>query len=136
LCYSTFPSLSGENFVSHIVTIQTEVRDPVAVASACRRLGLDEPVAGTATLFEGQASGLLVRLPGWLYPVVCDTSTGSVRFDNYNQAWGEQVQLDRLLQAYAVEKTRIEARKRGHQVVEQTLADGSIKLVIQVGGTS
>ena len=122
--------------MSHIVTIATEVRDPDAVAAACRRLGLPEPVQGTATLFEGPATGLLVRLPGWLYPVVCDTATGSVRFDNYNQRWGKQEHLDRLLQAYAVEKARLEALKRGHSVVEQSLADGSIKLTIQVGGVA
>jgi hypothetical protein len=122
--------------MSHIVTIATEVRDPDAVAAACRRLGLAEPVQGTATLFEGQATGLLVKLPGWLYPVVCDTSTGQVRFDNYNQSWGRQEELDRLLQAYAVERARIEARKRGHSVVEQSLADGSIKLTIEVGGVA
>ena len=122
--------------MSHIVTIATEIRDPDAVAAACRRLGLSEPVQGTATLFEGQATGLLVKLPGWLYPVVCDTSTGQIRFDNYNQAWGRKEELDRLLQAYAVERARIEARKRGHSVVEQSLADGSIKLTITVGGVA
>jgi hypothetical protein len=61
---------------------------------------------------------------------------GAVRFDNYNQAWGKQEQLDRLVQAYAVEKSKIEARKRGHHVVEQPLTDGSIKLTIQVGGAA
>jgi Protein of unknown function (DUF1257) len=122
--------------VSHIVTIATEVRDPSAVAAACRRLGLPEPVQGTTTLFEGQATGLLVKLPGWLYPVVCDTATGTVRFDNYGQQWGKQEHLDRLLQMYAVEKARIEAHRRGHQVVEQSLADGSIKLTIEVGGAA
>ena len=35
-----------------------------------------------------------------------------------------------------MEKARIEARKRGHSVVEQPLADGSIKLTITVGGAS
>ena len=35
---------------------------------------------------------------------------------------------------YAVEKARIEARRQGHSVTEQPLADGSIKLTIQVGG--
>ena len=40
-------------------------------------------------------------------------------------------QLDRFLQAYAVEKARIEARKKGHAVTEQSLADGSIKLTIR-----
>jgi len=122
--------------VSHIVKIKTEVRDPAAVSAACRRLGLAEPIQGTAKLFEGEATGLLVKLPGWLYPVVCNTATGELSFDNYNQAWGPQEQLDRFLQAYAVEKAGIEARRRGHSVVEQPLADGSIKLSITVGGAS
>jgi hypothetical protein len=120
--------------MSHIVTIQTEVRDPAAVAAACRRLGLPEPVPGTARLFSGEARGLLVRLPGWLYPAVVQTETGRVQFDNYNQAWGKQEQLDRFLQRYAVEKAAIEARRQGHSVVERPLADGSIRLTIGVGG--
>ena len=122
--------------MSHIVTIKTEVRDPAAVAAACLRLGLPEPVHGTVKLFEGEATGLLVRLPGWLYPAVVDTANGRVHFDNYNQAWGRQEHLDRFLQRYALEKAHIEARKRGHSVVEQPLADGSIKLTIRVGGAS
>ena len=62
--------------MSHIVTIEAEARDPAAVAAACRRLGLPEPVTGTAKLFEGEAAGLLVRLPGWLYPAVVEAATG------------------------------------------------------------
>ncbi len=122
--------------MSHIVSIKTEVRDPDGAAAACRRLGLPAPVNGTATLFEGEATGLLVKLPGWVYPLVIDTTSGQVRYDNYSGAWGEQQQLDRFLQIYAVEKARIEARKRGHTVTEQALPDGSIKLTIQVGGAS
>jgi hypothetical protein len=120
--------------MSHIVSIRTEVRDPTAVAAACRRLGLPAPAHGTAKLFSGEATGLLVKLPDWLYPTVVDTAAGRVHFDNYNGAWGPQEHLDRLLQAYAIEKATIEARKRGHSVVEQPLADGSVKLTITVGG--
>lgn len=122
--------------MSHIVTIRTEVRDPEAVAAACRRLGLPEPVRGTATLFSGEATGLLVKLPGWLYPAVVDTVTGQIAYDNYGGAWGAEEHLDRFRQAYTVEKARIEARKRGHGVLEQTLPDGSVKLTIQVGGVA
>jgi len=122
--------------LSHIVTIKTEVRDPAAVAAACLRLGLPEPVHGTAKLFDGEATGLLVKLTGWLYPAVVHVETGRVQFDNYNESWGRQEHLNRFLQAYAVERARIEARKRGHSVVEQSLADGSIKLTIRVGGAS
>ena len=39
-----------------------------------------------------------------------------------------------FLQGYAVEKAKIEARKRGHSTSEQRLADGSNKLTIQVAG--
>ena len=120
--------------MSHIVTIATEVRDPSAVAAACRRLALPEPVHGTATLFSGEATGLLVKLPDWLYPICIDTASGTLKFDNYSGSWGDQEHLDQFMQAYAVEKARIEARKRGHSVVEQALADGSIRLTVQVGG--
>jgi Protein of unknown function (DUF1257) len=126
----------GRTPVSHIVEIKTEVRDPVAVAAACRRLGLPEPVQGAATLFSGEAAGLLVKLPGWVYPVVVDIATGALKFDNYAGSWGDQEHLDEFMQAYAVEKARIEARKRGHTVTEQALADGSIRLTVQVGGAS
>jgi len=122
--------------LSHIVTVKTEVRDHVAVSAAFRRLELPPPRVGSAQLFSGQVSGLIVRLPDWTYPLVINTTTGQVRYDNYGGAWGDQAQLDRFLQAYAVEKARIEAGKKGHQVTEQTLADGSIKLTIQVGGAA
>lgn len=74
--------------MSHIVSVKTEVRDPQAVVSACRRLGLPEPVTSTATLFSGEATGLLIRLPDRLYPVVFDPATGQVKFDNYEGGLG------------------------------------------------
>ena len=120
--------------MSHIVSIQTEVRDPVAVRSACERLKLPQPTHGTFKLFTSTATGLGVQLPQWRYPVVCDTTTGQLAFDNFGGRWGEQSQLDRFMQSYATEKCRLEARRQGHTVTEQTLADGSIKLTIQVGG--
>jgi hypothetical protein len=114
--------------------IQTEVRDAAAVAAACRRLGLAEPVQGNTRLYSGQVTGLAFQLPDWRYPVVSDLATGRLRYDNFGGHWGEQRQLDRFLQAYAVEKAKLEARKRGHSVTEQALSDGSIKLTLQVAG--
>ena len=75
-----------------------------------------------------------MQLPGWRYPVVCDTATGQVRFDNFGGHWGELAKLDQFLQAYACEKAKIEALRKGHSVTEQQLNDGSIKLTIQVAG--
>ena len=120
--------------MSHIVTISTEVRDAIAVRAACRRLSLAEPVEGEVKLFSGKVIGLAVQLPDWQYPICCELSTGQLRFDNFAGRWGDQKHLDAFLQAYAVEKAKIESRRRGHSVTEQPLADGSIKLTIQVNG--
>ena len=54
--------------------------------------------------------------------------------DNYQGRWGDQQHLDKFLQSYAVEKTRLVARQKGHSVLEQPQRDGSIKMTIQVGG--
>ena len=122
--------------MSHIVTIQTEVRDPVAIAAACQRLKLPPPVQGTFRLFSGEATGLGVELPGWRYPVVCQTDNGQLVYDNFEGRWGDGARLDEFKQSYAVEKAKLEARRRGHTVTEQPLADGSIKLTVQVGGAA
>jgi hypothetical protein len=122
--------------MSHIVTIATEIRDAEALCLGCDRLGLTRPVHRTAKLFSSEATGYCVNLPEWRYPVVCDVESGSIHYDNFNGRWGEQSRLDALLQMYAVEKTRLEARRRGHTVTEQAMADGAIKLTVQVGGAA
>jgi hypothetical protein len=120
--------------MSHVVSIQTQVKDAAAVRAACERLKLPAPVQGKVKLFDGEVEGLAVQLPDWVYPVVADLATGALKFDNFNGRWGEQARLDSFLQIYAVEKCRIEARRRGHQLTEATLPDGSIKVTISVNG--
>ena len=102
--------------------------------AACQRLALPEPIQGTHRLFSGEVTGLAVQLPDWVYPVVANLATGQLRYDDFGGRWGDRQHLDRFLQMYAVEKCRIEARKAGRSVTEQTLADGSVKLTIQVSG--
>ena len=119
--------------MSHLVTIQAKIRDPIAIAAACARLNLPTPVQGTAKLFSGECVGLLVQLPGWQYPAVIDTQNGEVKFDIFQGNWGDQNHLDRFLQMYAVERAKLEARKNGYGVTEQSLANGSIKLQISEG---
>jgi hypothetical protein len=119
--------------MSHLVTIETRLRNPAAIAAACARLGLPAPVQGTAHLFSGQATGLQVQLPGWKYPVVVNTETGQVRYDDYRGRWGKQAEFNRFLQAYAVEMCRLEARRTGSTVTETVLQDGGIRLQIAEG---
>jgi hypothetical protein len=132
----THDTIKGENQMSHIVVIESEVRDVEALRAACRRLGIAPPTYQTAKLFSGEATGHCIRLPDWRYPVVCDVSTGKVRYDNFNGRWGHPREFDRLKQAYATEKAKLEARRHGHTVTEQPLADGSIKLTILAGETA
>ena len=120
--------------MSHIVTIKTEIRDAIALCSACRRLGLEEPKHETVQLFSDEATGHVVRLPDWRYPMVCDLASGTINFDNFGGRWGKQCELDRLIQAYATESVKLQARKQGHSIREQSLVDGSIKLTIQIRG--
>lgn len=117
--------------MSHIVTITTQIKDPDAIRAACERLKLPTPIYGTTKLFDDSlVTGWQVKLSGWAYPVVCNTEAGAINYDNYKGAWGEQAKLDQFIQAYAVEKARIEARKKGYRCNEKSLPDGSIKLTI------
>ena len=122
--------------MSHVVEIKTEVRDEQAVRAACSRLQLEPPEHATTKLFNATATGLCVYLPRWAYPVVCNLQTGQLQYDNYEGHWGEQKHLDSFLQSYAVEKAKIEARKKGHTCTETRLQDGSIRVTIRVGGAA
>lgn len=122
--------------MSHVVQVQTQVKDAAAVRAGCKRLQLDEPVQGETKLFSETVSGLAVRLRDWRYPVVFNLATGESKFDNYGGHWGKQERLDEFLQAYAIEVTKIEARRKGYSVIEQPLVDGSVKLTLSVGGVS
>ena len=120
--------------MSHIVVIRTQVKNATAVQNACKRLGLPAPVQGTAKLFDSEVTGLAVQLPGWVYPIVANLTSGELRYDNFQGRWGNEQNLAKFLQTYAVCRATLEARRRGYSVTEQTLADGSIKLTIQVQG--
>ncbi len=118
--------------MSHIVTIQTQVRDPAAIRLACTRLQLPDPVHGTVRLFQDEATGWQVRLPSGgtrssARPTLaaCGTTT--------SKPLGGSPRLGAFLQRYAVEKTRLESRLRGHTVFERPLPDGSIHLTVQLG---
>ena len=120
--------------MSHIVSIETEVRDEAAVQAACSRLRLPAATRGRFELYSSTEEGLGIELPDWRYPVVANTDTGQLCFDNYEGRWGAQQHLDGFLQRYAVEKARIEARRKGHTVTEQQMDSGAIKLTVTMTG--
>ena len=120
--------------MSHIVTIRVEVKDFDAIQAACRRLALKQPSYGRAEIFNTTVEGVLVELGNdWIYPVVCILETGEVKYDNFEGTWGDEKHLHRFVQMYSVEKATLEARRKGYGVIEQPLADGSVKLTLNVG---
>ena len=118
--------------MSHIVSIQTQIRDRAAVEAACLRLQWPEPEQGSFRLFNSTVEGLGVRAPRWQYPIVCELQTGQLHYDNFEGRWGDPKHLDKFKQAYAIEKTKLEARRQGRSVFETQLEDGSVQLVVEI----
>lgn len=120
--------------MSHIVTIQARIRDRQALEAACHRLKLPLPQERSVEFYSGSAWGWAVELPGWVYPVVVDPASGRLHYDNYEGRWGQDQELHRLLQAYAVEKAKLEARRQGYRCRETQLADGTVRLELFAWG--
>lgn len=120
--------------MSHIVTVNTEVKNVAAIHAACRRLGLDAPEERQFKMYGSQtATGVGVRLKGWQYPVVFDKDTGKAEYDNYNGARGPQARFNEFMQAYAIEAAKLAAAAAGKTCYEQPMPNGGVRLVIEDG---
>lgn len=119
--------------MSHTATITSELKDPAAILAAAKELGIAEPKVETVQLYDGQTyTGLAVRLKGWQYPVVIDTRTGALHYDNYGGSWGKEEELNRLKQFYGVCKATMIAKSKGYIVHRSTLPNGTVKLQVPV----
>jgi len=147
--------------LSHLVTVAVEVRDLNALKKACERLGFQFVAGATRFEWFGRwmddydgadaahRHGIKpedygrcqhkIVVPGTSYGyeigVVARPDGGyTLALDNFdpglNQAVGGEG-APRLVQAYAVEKVRMEALAQGHLCREQRLDDGSIRLTLQ-----
>ncbi len=113
--------------MSHVATVELQVRDPEALRAAAARLGLGLR-HGEVRFYDGTTvQGAVIHLPGWRYPVVLDAQ-GTLHYDTYGGRWGDLAQLHRLRQAYAEAVTTRWARRQGYQVRRQTAPDGTIRL--------
>lgn len=105
--------------MSHLVTIQTKVKDERAVRRACELLKLKAPRRGKFTVYTRELEGLGVFLPGWSYAMVINTTTGETQLDNYNGHWGAQVELDKFMQRYGIEAAKQLAEDEGKAYSEE-----------------
>lgn len=142
--------------MSHITKIEIEVTDLEALKAACRRLKLSfienqktyrwyGSRVGNETLPEGLTLEDLgkcdhaIKVPGASYEIGIrkDKNRHRLLWDNWKAGGLEQV-IGRgaglLKQAYGLEKTKREARRKGYSLYETKNANGSITLKVSVGG--
>lgn len=117
--------------MSHTSEVATQIRDLSAIIAACTELGLPHPQNETVRLFDGtEHTGITVRLKGWKFPVVIDTKSGKLHYDNYGGSWGKQAELNRFTQIYGVAKATKIARSKGYQIQRSVLSNGTIRLSV------
>lgn len=121
--------------MSHISTIEVEITDLATLSRACQTLGLTLCEEKRFTYYGGFAPcDRVIRIPGARYEIgVVRTERGhALQWDDWHsggltQALGPGA--GRLKQAYAVERVRTEARRRGMRV-RQKIKGGAIQLVL------
>ena len=147
--------------MSHIVTIQTELRDLAAIKAACKRMGWEllegqhafkwyGRYVGDYRAFEKQLAdqGIAVkdygkcdhaiRVPGAEYEIGLVQKGGKIvpLWDFYSPGGLGNIKQENgmggFLQAYATEKAKLEARRKGYTVTERTLPTGEIQLQVRV----
>lgn len=123
--------------MSHIVKVEIEVKDPDAIRAACKDLGYELSSNDRARGYNNSTfeADYVMRLPGPYdvgfvkagdgYDLKCDLYQGHVE-----NALGKN--LNRFRQAYATQKTLIEARRKGYSARQVTQDDGSVQIRISV----
>lgn len=123
--------------MSHISKIELAVKDLSILGQACQKLGLDF-IKGQRTFrwYENEARcDHAIKIPGANYEIGVINRSGCYELNcdfydqNIERVIGKHGGL--LKQAYAVEKTRIEARKKGYSVMERQTKTG-IRLHVRI----
>jgi hypothetical protein len=107
------------------------MKDIDVLKNACKTLGINCLEKSYVDFFDGKrVHGTKVILPNWRYPV-CVTNNGEIIYDNYEGNWGDIKELNALKQRYAVEKTKLVAKRNGYTFTEKKVGN-DIKLFVNV----
>jgi hypothetical protein len=127
--------------MSHIQTIEIEITDITALKSACKRLGLEWKQDQKTFKWWGKEDSKCdhaISVPGATYEIGVLKNVGmkgfTLQVDYYDGKVTEKIgQLGGLFkQAYALEKAKLEAIKKGYSVREHRINDKQIELRITV----
>jgi len=124
--------------MSHISKIELEVKDLATLKTACNRLGLKILEGKRTFKWYGQEEGKCdhtITVPEATYEigVVRTGNLFELKCDFYDAAIGKAIGQNGglLRQAYAVERTKTEARRKGHTVIEKQ-TDSGIRLHVRM----
>ena len=121
--------------MSHISKIEIDIKDLSTLSRACQALGLTFTKANQFRYYNGYAPcDNVIRIPTAQYEIGVVRVEGgyALQWDDWHsggltQALGADA--GRLKQAYAVERVRTEARRRGMRVQQKTHGS-AIQLVL------
>ena len=124
--------------MSHISKIELEVKDLGTLRQACNRLGFNLHEGKKTFKWYGQEEGHCdhaIRVPGANYEIgVVNTGNAfELCCDYWDSAIGKAIGTSGglLRQAYAVERTKTEARRKGYSIIEKK-TDSGIQLHVRV----
>ena len=124
--------------MSHISKIELEVKDLGTLRQACHRLGLSLVENQKTFKWFGQEDGQCdhaIKIPNASYEIgIFRTGNAyELRCDYFDSAIGKAIGQNGglLKQAYAIERTKTEARRKGYSVIEKT-TDLGIRLHVRV----
>jgi len=121
--------------MSHTTKRKSAMKNLDALKAACERNPKAKYVGKGSSRYGNRCKDPHeVQLEGWNNRVTVDVATGECFYDNYNGRWGANETLDGLQQDYAVAAAAAQAAEEGHTMEEVKLDDGSIKLIIPLGG--
>ena len=124
--------------MSHISKIELEVKDLTALDQACHRLGLKFFEGQKTFRWYGESASCdhAIRIPEAQYEigVVRQESGYALTCDFFDPGIEKAIGPNggRLKQAYAIAKTRAEARKKNYTVIERKTKTG-IRLQVRLG---
>jgi len=119
--------------MSHTTKCNLTVTNEAAVLRAAEVLQLRVRAGREHKLYDGtRVQGVAVDLPGWQYPAIFNTKTGTIYYDNYNGGWGQQLELDKFIQRYTVEALTEEAINKQYSIQQTVAENGDITMYCDV----
>lgn len=100
--------------MSHTAQIAADYSHTEALERAVRAIGGHLGGQGTHCLYGSRETGMAIVLPGWNYPIVV-RADNTLAYDDFNGAWGNVSDLDRLHEEYSWALTEIAAQSIGWQ---------------------